>query len=64
MSAHKCESLKFTYEVTSDPDSLLCLAVVYVCYEQALKCSAGQLSDMLLMLSSHMCGYLKNPFLS
>ena len=23
------KSLKFTYEVTSDPDSLLCLAVVY-----------------------------------
>lgn len=41
MSAHKCESLKFTYEVTSDPDSLLCLAVVYVCYEKALKMLSG-----------------------
>lgn len=35
------KSLKFTYEVTSDPDSLLCLAVVY---EKALKilCSSVQ----------------------
>lgn len=36
MSAHKSESLKFTYEVTSEPDSFLCLAVV-LCYEKALK---------------------------
>lgn len=41
MSAHKSESLKFTYEVTSDPDSFLCLAVVYVCYEKALKMLRG-----------------------
>ena len=37
----KVKSLKFTYEVTSDPDSLLCLAVVYVCYEKALKMLRG-----------------------
>lgn len=41
-TAHKSESLKFTYEVTSDPDSsLLCLAVVSVCYEKALLTLSG-----------------------
>lgn len=60
----KMKSLKFTYEVTSDPDSFLCLAVVYVCYEKALKYPAGQFKDILLMLSSQMCGYLKNTFVS
>ena len=40
VSALKCESLKIMYEVTSDPDSFLCLAVVYVCYE-ALKMLSG-----------------------
>ena len=62
MSALKCESLKFTYEVTSDPDSLLCLALVYVCNEKALKMLSGQFIDIILMLSSQMCGYLKNNF--
>lgn len=41
MSAHRSLIVKFTYEVTSDPDSDLCLAVVYVCYEKALNLSSG-----------------------
>lgn len=41
MSAHLSESLKFTYEVTSDPDFLLCLAVVNVYHEKALQILRG-----------------------
>lgn len=41
ISAHKSESLKFTNEVTSDPDSLLCLAVSYSCDEKALLILSG-----------------------
>lgn len=39
--------VKFTYEVTSDPDCLLCLAVVYVCYEKALKMPSGSVQKII-----------------
>lgn len=49
--------------VTSDPDSFLCLPVIYRCYFKALKCPLGQIEHILLMQSRQMCGYL-NLFLT
>lgn len=44
--------------VTSDPDSSLCLPVVYRCYLKALTCPLSQIKHVLLMQSRQMCGYL------
>lgn len=56
ISAHKSESLKFSNEVTSDPDSVLCLAVGYVCDEKALLILSGSVqrcsTDAVLVATS------------
>lgn len=55
----KVNNFKFTYiYVTSDPDSFLCLPVIYRCYLKALTCPLSQTKRILLMQSRQMCRYL------